>query len=450
VAESGFFAPLDPRLDFADFLDSPTAAGVIAGAAGGRQVEITGCTIEHVRYEPGTSCVISYTVEAFAGDRSRRSSIRLYVHVFDGEGFRRALESLNRKVWRPGVLLAGATPLPDRKAILYEFPNDARLAGLVKLVEPGAAKAIMQRTVAAMRPGNELAAGVPTLSVLRYKPESRAVFRCIAGPALEAADAPAPPSAVLRVAKSARARAAHRTLERLYRWLPAHVPLSVPRPLLWDEEAGLSAIEWIDGDRLSLRWAEPDGEEVVRRTGRALAWLHASNAPEAEEQSRAASATRIENALELVATASAAVASQVQNLQAAFGQTTGRTPAGQQGCVHGDFHQGQVLLRCGSVCFLDFDGVADGEIEQDLGNFKSQLIWLGMRGRVTAPDTIIRSLFEGYREASRLFPDERRVRHWCAAGLVDLAAKQYRRLRADWPYTVPKLLATAENELLDK
>lgn len=444
--------PLGPiarekELALSGLLDPATMQQVLTGASSRSKAAITACRIGHIRYEPGSSFIISYSVDYTLGDRPGSFRARLYARACDKADYIRRARSLHEKSWIPGALLSDPVVLAEHQAIAYEFPNDARLPHLATFAQPATIMKIMQRIAAGAFPGHVVSQHRLELRLLRYKPESRCVLYC----AVECdprGDAPGGPLAVvLRTAKGGRVEATHRVLSQLYRCLPPDAPLGVPHPLFCDPRLQLSAVEWIEGEKLSDLWTSPGGNELVRKTGRALAWLHQAGAPESLEMKHSGRESRIERALLLLETSTPAVASHVESMREQFRQDAAPARPGRTGWIHGDFHQGQVLCRGGSVWFLDFDSSAAGEIEQDLGNFKAQLLWLKLQGRLDLVEAIALSLLEGYREAARVTPDEQRIRFWCAAGLTELAAKQYRRLKADWPRTVPLLLAAARAEL---
>ena len=116
---------------------------------------------------------------------------------------------------------------------------------------------------------------------------------------------------------------------------------------------------------------------------------------------------------------------------------------------HGAFRAGQVILDDGGgLAVLDVDGISRGDAGRDLGSVLAHLRWQGLRlphQRRTlrgAED----ALLAGY-EARAGNVDADQLRWWRAAGLLQLAARRYRRLEvAAWPL-VP-MLADAVDELL--
>lgn len=443
--------PAERTLTLPGLLDDAVMKGLLKGLVARPQAEVTGCQVEHIRYEPGSSCVISYAVEYAVGDVARMFLARLYARAFDSVGYARAVAALGDKAWTKGALLNLPVPLPDHQAILYEFPNDARLAHLATFAQPATLMGIMQRIAVTARPGLTVSQHRLELRLLRYKPESRCVLYCSVD-CDPKGDAPGGLlAAVLRTARPGRVEASHRALTSLYGLLRREAPVSIPRPLFCDLDLQLLAVEWVDGEKLSDLWAKPEGRDALRRTGRALAWLHRLEPPESNGLEHSDREGRIERALALLETSTPAVAVHIGHLRRRLELAAAGGTSARKGWIHGDFHQGQVLCSTAGakVCFLDFDGATLGEIEQDLGNFEAQLSWLKLQGRLPGAEAITTSFLEGYRAEANITPDPRRIRFWCAAALTELAAKQYRRLKADWTRTVPLLLTAAVTELGD-
>jgi aminoglycoside phosphotransferase (APT) family kinase protein len=442
--------PAERTLRLSALLDGAAMKGLLRGAMVRPEAEITGCHAEHIRYEPGSSCVISYAVEYGLADRTRLFKARLYARAFDRDGYVRAVAALTDRTWARGALLGEPLPLPLHQAILYEFPNDARLVHLAAFAQPATLMGVMQRVAATARPGFTVSQHRLDLRLLRYKPESRCVLFC-AVDCDPRGDAPAGSlAAVLRTAKPGKVEASFQALTLLYDLLRRNAPVSIPRPLFCDPALQLMAVEWVEGEKLSDLWTKPEGDQAILRTGRALAWLHRVQLPKTDGPEPSTKDRRIEGALALLEGSTSAVAEQIGQLRERFRLAAARGASSQRGWIHGDFHQGQVLCRPADICFLDFDGATVGEIEQDLGNFLAQVAWLNLQGRLPGADAIAASFLEAYREEAGIAPDLHRIRYWCAAALTELAAKQYRRLKAEWPNTVPLLLAAAETELGDR
>lgn len=439
--------PARRTLPWAGLLDQETAAREFSHIAGRPDVRITGCRIEHIRYTPDTGCVISYTADYTVGGSTDRFSARLYARAFDDRAYLKAVQSLSARPWVAGALLPAPAALPDHGAILYEFPNDARLPHLAAIAQPARLMGIMQRIAADSMPGSTVSQHRFDLRLLRYKPESRCVLTCSVDRDPKG-EAPGTALAVVfRTAKGRRSQATHHNLTRLYSRLSKDTPLRLPRPLYFDPTLQLAAVEWIEGTKLSDLWSGDGRDDAMRQTGRALARLHALDLPGLEPQGESRRDRRIDSALALLSSSSPTVASRIERLRELFRRAATAGKSRREGLIHGDFHQGQVLLREGVAWFIDFDGLQPGEIEQDVGNFEAQLQWLQLRGRLSEAEQIAAHLREGYQEEAHMSPDEQRLRFWCAAGLTELAAKQYRRLRADWPTTVPLLLSAAEARL---
>jgi hypothetical protein len=95
------------------------------------------------------------------------------------------------------------------------------------------------------------------------------------------------------------------------------------------------------------------------------------------------------------------------------------------------------------ISFLDLDGVSIAETVMDLGNFMAQLHALCQKRRLGSVTDYGGALLDGYDAVLASRPDSRRLAYWTALGLLQLAAKQVRRLRSGWKERMDGHLRTA-------
>jgi aminoglycoside phosphotransferase (APT) family kinase protein len=120
--------------------------------------------------------------------------------------------------------------------------------------------------------------------------------------------------------------------------------------------------------------------------------------------------------------------------------------------AHGSFRAGQVAVTAdGRPVLLDVDEVRHSDRERDLGVALAHLTWQGIRKphQQDALDQAERALLTAYEHvAGAIRPDA--LRWWRTSGLVQVAARRFRRLEVGaWTLT-DELVTAAENLLADR
>lgn len=117
--------------------------------------------------------------------------------------------------------------------------------------------------------------------------------------------------------------------------------------------------------------------------------------------------------------------------------------------AHGAFRAGQVVLGDdGHLTALDLDGICHSDRGRDLGNVLAYLMWQGVRQpqQRHAMDEAGRAILSAYEEVAGPL-DEPSLDWWRAAGLLQVAARRFRRLETrDW--TLTPILVERAAELL--
>ena len=304
--------------------------------------------LEHARWKPGVGVSGSWRVtgasevathacwKRYAGDKAR------------GRGER-----------------TSATPgfwaLPDTHEVLFGPSADLPLPGLGRALEEQSKRRLarLMQDAWLVAPG-ALRKRASTLTVLRYKPERRAVCRVDAslrgdGPhhgALRIALRVLPPAVAARVTR-ARATLA----ECAYLAPQPTIRFSVPR------------IGWIAEDWLPGELDEARALTLGAAIGALLRELHDAPLPATPEQVALASEKPLDLGLFAVRAELAALAARVQS----------RLPtvpvARDLVWCHGDFHADQVLFDDdGPQRLLDFDALGVGPRETDLASWVADLL----------------------------------------------------------------------------
>ncbi len=150
------------------------------------------------------------------------------------------------------------------------------------------------------------------------------------------------------------------------------------------------------------------------------------------------------------AAARSADARLANRLDAVLDLLTARVPAAAAEVLgHGGFRAGQVVLSDdGRLIVLDTDGVCLCDPGRDLGTVLAHLMWQGVRQPEQRPTLrgAEHALLSGY-ESRAGTVDPAALLWWRAVGLLQVAARRYRRLEIQHWSDVPALVDAAEEAL---
>jgi aminoglycoside phosphotransferase (APT) family kinase protein len=318
----------------------------------------------------------------------------------------------------------------------YDWLDDPALPGLAAAADPAEVgrrlRSVLGETVQVK------------ISPVRYRPGSRGVLR------YDAQGASGTSSVFAKALQT----------ESYTRVVALHADLAA-RPPSSDIVAGMTA-GWADlhvvvGHAAGGRSASsalgdasvPDQDRVQlgRELGALLARFHGLNVAAASTWSPDQQLISLADALGAVESADAEMGIRLGAVVDILGAST--PPPGDQVLGHGSFRTGQVIVTPeGRTVVLDTDEVRHSDRECDLGTVLAHLTWQGIR-QPQNRQTIVRTehaLLDAYEAATgEVRPDA--LRWWRAAGLVQVAARRYRRLEVRaWPLV--RALAAAAEELL--
>lgn len=311
------------------------------------------------------------------------------------------------------VAHADTRPLPEgsfelddgrERVAVWAFPHDPFLPGLPSAIDPGRVRELLDTL--------DVPPGEVELATRAYRPTRRAVVEVTI-------HAPESTGRVLYLKLLRPGRA--RRLARVHRQLSEHLP--VPRVVGVAREQGIVALEALPGPTLrSVLVGDgplPDPAELVEISQRlARSGLTSRARPRAF-----ADPTRHAGALaELVPD----LAGVVRSIAQAAAELDG-----DEVPVHGDLHDGQLLVTDGRVSgVLDLDGAGDGLLAHDAGSLVAHLQAVGEKWPQLAEraDAYAAAIADAYRP---IVGDEALPR--AAAGAwLGLATGPYRAQEPDW------------------
>ncbi|MFN0149180.1 MAG: phosphotransferase enzyme family protein [bacterium] len=424
-----------PALDEA--LDPSRVASLLQTAWSrrfGAPLAITHGEVTYVRYKPDTSLIAGYR---FSTENASQPAVlgygKLVPELRAREAFAKA-NAIAEKQSESQVL--ALDPLPF---FFHLFPFDREIRGLRHLMNRDKLKRIARDSISWGSPAVRVSGKRTSLSLLRYKPERRAVVAADFGLVDETTGRESRQLAHLK----AYANGAGESATRVAGWL-AGAPRSEHAPRFARTLAYDSSTEILFQERLpGCAFLEAgDIESAARRVGSALAWLHtAGTAREKGDAARERSTVAIGLAEVRATTAflTRLGGGGVSERAAALLERLDREvpAAAPLTMTHGDFHYHQILVDGETISFVDFDEAGNGDPRVDIGNFIAHLRLLGVRNPETAEAwaRVEVAFVEGYRRAAGASPLEldSTLPWFIALGLARLAVVPFRNLSTEWP-----------------
>jgi thiamine kinase-like enzyme len=396
----------DPALPHMPLLLEAGAMAPVLERSLGRPARVTGVRGRYLRYKPGTNLRVHYEVLV---DGRREDAVVMIAAQADLA--RRARKAQNLALARAVDGRApAAEPLshdPQLGALVQWLPLDLALPGMV---EPPVELRRRLRSA-----GVEVAASGGEPPRLAYKPHRRAVLR-VDGHVVKA------------FATEQRYRAAEARLRAAGSSLgvpTAHFEAALP-------ELRVTAQPFLEGR------APASAMDVARIAGAALREVHASKVAALDRFPPARQQEIVAGFGEVVAAVVPGLRARVDRLVARLEESLPRgLPVFPS---HGDFHEGQLLLRAGDVAVIDFDEMTAAPAALDLATYAAHQLW-GDEGDQDTARAVLEELVEGYgRRPVGL--------DWYLSALIlRRASHPFRRMREDWPVRVETMLRAAEEAL---
>jgi Ser/Thr protein kinase RdoA (MazF antagonist) len=396
--------------------------------AAGRELQI-----DSVRYRPGASCLVGYTLsERDSDNEGPCGGIRWYGRCFSVEEFDAALAKLTGRSWLGDEPVI---PLPEHRIVLFAHPNDRRLHGLELLHQEKALKAFLHSHLK----GKSLATGEVVWTVVRYKPEQRAVVRCHIKSS-GAHDIVAPKTYYLRIFPDDRGLREYQAMRALARSLQVASELAIPKPRAFDSRWHALLLDALPGSKLKATVAAGCAQDAFRRAGRALAALHAHCNPSATPRCLPDHMARARHATRLLSRVMPDREPQLDDVARRLDALAPHAEADRIGFVHGDFHSGQMLVTGDRIGLVDFERAHNGPVLFDLGNWLAVSVCRRLEGKWTGDGPLWQCLLDGYRKVAREEVPRKAIAWWTAIALLPMITKPLRRLDKDATAKVTALL----------
>jgi thiamine kinase-like enzyme len=404
--------------------------------------EILDRRVAYVRYRPSGNGVVRYVITHRKRLSGTPQELFCYGVCFTPQTFTNAYQKVAAKPWVKPTFGPPFIALTDYKTLLFAYPNDRRLDGL-KILE---CEETLREFLCSHMPRDRwpLADEKWATTVVRYKPENRAVLRCEAETQPQSSDA----AVYLRVYPGKRsATAMHSIMSDLLGWIGPQTKLCIPKPLASVRDQNILLLDSLPGRKLKSLVRTSRAREALERTAQALAVLHGYKDPKVPRWTVADHLAKARQVIHLLAQFLPELREQIEEIGHVLGAQAPRDQDCASGFVHGDFHYGQVLIHPTKVGFLDFDQAHTGPVAADLGRLLAHLRYQRIKGRQAEDGSVAASFLEAYARATQkpLIPQV--ISWWTALELLQMSVKPIRRLDADGPYKVKALIEEIEGLL---
>lgn len=272
--------------------------------------------------------------------------------------------------------------LPELRLAVEVQPPDAELPALPQLIDPEAARALLERSIRAGSPAyQDLHIEAVTPRVVRYKPGSRCTIVYHLEYPPPGGDPRWPTTVVAKTYQGRKGRNADEAMQALWNSpLAAGETVTIAEPLAFDADLNVLLQRAIPAEgtlkdllRATLRApTAPARDELyayLRQTAAGLAALHqcgVRSGPTQSWEEELAEARELSDRLAAVIPELAGAATPLLDRLAA---AAAAHPAEPLSPAHGSFRPEQVLLHQNRISFIDFDGFCQAEPARDLTQF---------------------------------------------------------------------------------
>jgi hypothetical protein len=372
-------------------LTGADAAGLLAAALATVDAELLSARPRQVVHRPGVDTTVGYRARVrWAGGREVEETLAAATPVDGRDEGGGAL-----------VLQDGAT-----RVAVWRFPDDPALPGLAQACDPQAVAGLLERF--------GLGSGPVRLRTRAYRPRRRAVIEAI-GPRGRL---------FLKVVRPHRVEGLH---DRHRALVAAGVPAA---PSLGWTADGVVVQQCLPGSTLrqalrSRTSSVPSGRDLLA----VLARLPADLADEPPRPSW------VDNAGHYAGVVGASVPDEAGRATALAASIVAEAGPSEIGPVHGDLHEGQVLVHAGRVCgLLDVDTAGAGDVLDDRACLLGHLAVLAQidRRRSAAIGRAARAYLVDFDAVAPDAAARAALRHRVAAVVLSLATGPHRVQEPGW------------------
>jgi tRNA A-37 threonylcarbamoyl transferase component Bud32 len=299
--------------------------------------------------------------------------------------------------------------------MLFAYPNDYRLEGLRIAADHG----LLSQALSELSGEKVLGNGLQT-TLVRYRPEDRAVLLGSIGDGTYAGVEPIETQVYFKIYSNDEGKRAHRTMRRVMQFLGPRSHLVIPRVLGYLSQHRLLILGAVPGTPLSSLVGTSKERESFARVGESLATLHAHRDAELPRLTLDEYRFQTERTLNRLRRTSPPLRDQVQEIKRKLAAWAPKESDKMLGFVHADLLPGNILVDATTIGLLD------------LGKFFAHLSDERWRGGERADDGSLREAFlESYARASGRSFAPRVLRWWTATAVIRRVGRSFRQLKPD-------------------
>lgn len=359
--------------------------------------DLRSCRITYIRYKPGKTCLICYGLDVYDRDLGISVSQLVCGRIYEPGGSVKQWQKATSATTTPVRIGRPLTHIPAMHMVLWAFPNDRKLRGLHRLLEPDY---LRRHVLPCFFPSPDISDVVPQL--IRYVPEDRCTVRVsmrVSG------------RQIALYAKAYLGDEGERTYEVMTALHNADsADLVVPKPIQYS--AGILWQEEIEGTEADLDF---DSEACAR----ALAALHRTFLPDLEQRTKADLLRRTEEARLQVRTAGLASELLEEVCDELVRRADGLGPL-PLATVHGDLTTKNLLVKKGTAALIDLDNVRSGNPLEDLGSLFASIYYRAalQETGIANPDQVAQAFAQAYASGVPWRVHERDLAWYCAHALI--------------------------------
>jgi len=370
----------DPKLLHLDVATDPVAmvpifAENFRASLAALDCQIENCAIERIQYRRGRRCRLLYRLNLRNRDGAKKDQWFYGKLVRPGQTRRQYEEALATGNLQNGLWPA-VTLLPDLEMVVWTFPNDPEMPGLVKAADLSFVQAQINANLAAFGLADDWRSEKAAFERVKYMPGKRCVLRYharlqnYAGENREL-------SFYSKTYSDGRSRFHFQVLRQVYDQLARAI--NIPRPLLHFDAANTLWQEPWEGRPLLEKLDTVDWEELFPRLAAGLASFHQSagaslppvNTLEQAFDSAQEDAQMLGWLLPEYHLHFAEILTKLTIAKEVLAaQPAPATP------IHGAIRLEQFVARDREVALVDFDAVALGDPLYDVAEFLTSLQYL--------------------------------------------------------------------------
>jgi hypothetical protein len=398
------------------------------------QLQIRDCQIERIRYKPGENCLICYRLKICDRRTQVASEQFLCARMYETGGAASRFAKAQRQPLITPKFGRPLTHVPALDMVVWAFPNDRKLAGLPKLVDPTALGEQLQPLIAAGL-GREWRIRNLTHDLAHYNPEHTCMVRVqlqlqhgdtgekqnlVVYGKTYYNDQGAETYQFMRELWDSEARRSGRL--RIAQPLGYHPQLKT----LW--QLGLPGETLLEQN--ADRACSPD---LLCRAAGTLAALHQTPVSRARSSPLNEWVGRLEEMRHWLPRVRPACASHLNGLVDRLVDQAGCLGTQPIATLHGDLHLQNFFVDGGQVALIDLDNLHRGSPWQDVGSFVAGLFYLGLLTKAPDPATheIIDVFCQAYAQSIPWDVSTAALNWYTAAALInERAFRSVSRLKA--------------------